>query len=430
MTDTDPALQPEDPARRQLLGASVMMGTAFAFGIGPVAAADTKTGRDNNSMRTHTVERIQFSSGGETLVGLLCAPTGAPAARAAVVLLGPFGFVKEQSPVQYATRLADAGFVALIFDPRCSGESGGSPRRHEDPLDKIDDAKAAIAWLARRPEVDPARIGALGVCQGCSEMIAVAADEARVKALVLVSGQYLYAENLRKFFAGGGPTLEERIARGRAAKARYEAAGLVDYTDVVSATDPAAGLRFGFVGTVTDHHPHEAMWGGWRRAIADPALSGASAHVYGHLGFFANHRERIGALLPLREGIGVSYDGPVAKADIGATYAGLDVILLMAADSRFVTSGKVFECMATGKPIVGVYSPRTAIAEPLEDYPLSFPAAELTPAGVADALVAAAHGARAARPADHEAALAHARPFRRDTLLAPFAEDLAVIAGA
>jgi len=242
VTDTDPASQPEDPARRRLLGASVMMGTAFAFGIGPVAAANTQNGRDNNSMRTHTVERIQFSSGGETLVGLLCAPAGAPAARAAVVLLGPFGFVKEQSPAQYATRLADAGFVALIFDPRCSGESGGSPRRHEDPLDKIDDAKAAIAWLARRPEVDPARIGALGVCQGCSEMIAVAADEARVKALVLVSGQYLYAENLRKFFAGGGPTLEERIARGRAAKARYEAAGLVDYTDVVSATDPAAGL--------------------------------------------------------------------------------------------------------------------------------------------------------------------------------------------
>ncbi|WP_449446833.1 alpha/beta hydrolase [Thermomonas brevis] len=241
MTTSDPALQPENPSRRQLLEAGVLLGTAFAFGNGPAAAADTTTGRDN-SMHTHTIERVQFSSGGETLVGLLCVPAGTRAARAAVVLLGPFGFVKEQSPAEYATRLADAGFVALIFDPRCSGESGGSPRRHEDPHNKIDDAKAAITWLAQRPEVDAARIGALGVCQGCSEMIAVAADEARVKALVLVSGQYLYAENLRKFFAGGGPTLEERIARGRTAKARYEAAGLVDYTDVVSVTDAAAGL--------------------------------------------------------------------------------------------------------------------------------------------------------------------------------------------
>ena len=236
---------------------------------------------------------------------------------------------------------------------------------------------------------------------------------------------YFVNEALREWHAGRYPGVADRM---RVLPNGYDPELLGDTP--FRAPDPAAGLRFGFVGTVTDHHPHEAMWGGWRRAIADPALSGASAHVYGHLGFFANHRERIGALLPLREGIGVSYDGPVAKADIGATYAGLDVILLMAADSRFVTSGKVFECMATGKPIVGVYSPRTAIAEPLEDYPLSFPAAELTPAGVADALVAAAHGARAARPADHEAALAHARAFRRDTLLAPFAEDLAVIAGA
>lgn len=73
-------------------------------------------------------------------------------------------------------------------------------------------------------------------------MIAVAAAEPRVKALVLVSGQYLYAENLAKFFSGSGPSLSQRIARGRAAKARYDSSGTVDYTEVVDPTDKSAGL--------------------------------------------------------------------------------------------------------------------------------------------------------------------------------------------
>ena len=190
----------------------------------------------------HTVERIQFSSAGEPMVGLLCLPEGPLVKRPGVVLLGPFGFVKEQSPAEYATRLANAGYVALVFDPRCSGESGGTPRRHESPANKIADAQAAIDYLAARPEVDAAKLGALGICQGCSEMIAVAAADPRIKALALVSGQYLYAQNIAKFFSGGGPSLEQRIARGHAAKAHYDRTGEVDYTEVVSLADKSAGL--------------------------------------------------------------------------------------------------------------------------------------------------------------------------------------------
>lgn len=193
-------------------------------------------------MRAITVDRVQFKSGNDPIVGLLFKPTGVGRGLPAVVILGPFGFVKEQAPAQYATRLAQAGFAALIFDPRHSGESGGLPRRFESPASKIDDATAAIDWLADRPEVDHARIGAVGICQGCSEMIAVAANDTRIKALALVSGQYLYRENIEKFFAGGGPDLDQRIARGQASKKRFESGGLVDYTDVVSASDKAAGL--------------------------------------------------------------------------------------------------------------------------------------------------------------------------------------------
>lgn len=239
---TPPSPPLANPARRSLLHTSVMLGGALALGLDPFTAMATHVKPGKSNMGKHTIERVHFASGGEQIVGLLCLPEGTHSARPGVVLLGPFGFVKEQSPAEYATRLADAGFVALIFDPRCSGESGGAPRRHENPVTKIADAKSAIEWLAQRPEVDAARLGALGICQGCSEMIAVAAAEPRIKALALVSGQYLYRENIEKFFSGGGPTLDQRIARGRAAKANYDATGNADYTDVVSPTDKSAGL--------------------------------------------------------------------------------------------------------------------------------------------------------------------------------------------
>lgn len=231
-----------DLARRSLLQSGLMLGGALVLGADPLAPLPHPAPGGLPAMRNHSIETVHFSSDDEPIVGLLCTPTGLASPRPGVVLLGPFGFVKEQSPAQYATRLAEAGFVALIFDPRGNGESGGLPRRHESPTQKIADAKAALDWLAKRPEVDPTRLGALGICQGCSEMVAVAAAEPRIKALALVSGQYLYRHNIEKFFSGGGPDLDQRIARGRAAKARYDASGEVDYSAVVSLTDKAAGL--------------------------------------------------------------------------------------------------------------------------------------------------------------------------------------------
>lgn len=189
----------------------------------------------------YRVEKIQFDNAGTSLVGLLFLPDR-EGRSPGLVALGPFGFVKEQAPMGYATRLAREGFAVLIFDPRYSGESGGSPRRLESPAAKIADTRAALRWLATRNEVDPARIGVLGICQGASEMIAVAAADEHVRAVALVSGQYLYRENLLGFFGQGGPTLDERIARGRAALARHEKDGSVDYTPVVATEDKTVGL--------------------------------------------------------------------------------------------------------------------------------------------------------------------------------------------
>lgn len=189
----------------------------------------------------YQVEPVRFDSTGVSLAGLLFLPEGRAAAPG-LVALGPFGFVKEQAPMGYAARLARDGFAVLIFDPRYGGESGGSPRRLESPAAKIADAGAALAYLTRRSEVDPRRIGVLGICQGASEMIAVAAADRRVRAAALVSGQYLYRENLLGFFGGGGPTLDQRVERGRQALARFERDGTVDYTPVVATADKSVAL--------------------------------------------------------------------------------------------------------------------------------------------------------------------------------------------
>jgi len=192
--------------------------------------------------RGYWIERVSFQSDGDTIVGTLFMPVGGARPSLGVVILGPFGFIKEMAPAEYATRLARSGFAVLIFDPRFSGESGGTPRRLESPRAKIADTVAAISFLASRPEVNPSLIATLGICQGASEMIAVAASDARVKALALVSGQYLYRENLEGFFGGGGPSLDQRIARGKVSKARFEADGTVDYISVVDSHDKSVGL--------------------------------------------------------------------------------------------------------------------------------------------------------------------------------------------
>ncbi len=190
----------------------------------------------------YLTERIEFRSDGHTVVGLMFIPTHVTEAVAGVVVLGPFGFVKEMSPAEYGPRLAEAGIAALIFDPRGSGESGGAVRRLEDPTLKIEDVVAATTYLAGRKEVDPHRLGALGICQGSSEIIAAASQDKRLRALALVSGQYLYAKNLDGFFGGGGPTLRARIARGQAALEHFKTSGAVDYLPVVDAADRSAGL--------------------------------------------------------------------------------------------------------------------------------------------------------------------------------------------
>jgi len=193
----------------------------------------------------YRVEPVSFDSGGMMLCGDLYVPEGVDGPLPAVPILGPYCFVKEQAPVQYATRLADEGFVALAFDPTGHGASDGLPRRFEDPMAKVADVRAALDFLSSRPEVDGDGLAVLGVCEGASEMLRVAVDDDRVTAVATVSGHYRDEDNDIEL-AGGEALAAGRIdraevvdrlrvrrERGAAAFARFEATGEVEYDAIV-----------------------------------------------------------------------------------------------------------------------------------------------------------------------------------------------------
>ena len=102
----------------------------------------------------------------------------------AIAVSGPFGASKEQSSGLYAMRMAERGFVALAFDPSYTGESSGEPRRTASPDINTEDFMAAVDFLSKQENVDPERIGIIGICGWGGIALNAAAADTRIKATV------------------------------------------------------------------------------------------------------------------------------------------------------------------------------------------------------------------------------------------------------
>lgn len=131
---------------------------------------------------------VTFPSAGQTIAGTLFVPDDAQGAGPAIVVSHPFGSVRQQSPINYATRLVKEGFVVLTFDAAYQGESTGEPRQLEDPFIRAENVKDAVSFLTTRDEVDADRIGALGICASGGFVPFAASSDVRIKALATVSG--------------------------------------------------------------------------------------------------------------------------------------------------------------------------------------------------------------------------------------------------
>jgi pimeloyl-ACP methyl ester carboxylesterase len=109
---------------------------------------------------------------------------------------------------QLATALADEGFVVVRYDKRGTGQSGGRPESATYD-DFSADVRAVISTLAKRKDVDPAKIGLIGYGEGGWIALSTAGKDNRVAALVLIGtpaakGMDLVLEQQRQLFEGSG----------------------------------------------------------------------------------------------------------------------------------------------------------------------------------------------------------------------------------
>ena len=137
---------------------------------------------------------------GITLAADLYVPKNASGKLAAIAVSGPFGAVKEQASGFYAQAMAERGFLTLAFDPSFTGESGGEPRYMASPDINTEDFQAAVDYLSCRDDVDPERIGIIGICGWGGMALNAAALDTRVKATVASTMYDMTRVNAKGYF--------------------------------------------------------------------------------------------------------------------------------------------------------------------------------------------------------------------------------------
>jgi hypothetical protein len=156
-------------------------------------------------------EQVSIPALGFSLTATLSRPTSQPSPAPrfpAIILVGGSEPTDREEWVagiplfgQLASALADAGFAVLRYDKRGIGQSGG--RAETATLsDYADDAVAAVQFLKRRKDVDPARIAMLGYSEGGAVASVAASRGSDIAALVLVAAPGV---------TGGALALEQQL---------------------------------------------------------------------------------------------------------------------------------------------------------------------------------------------------------------------------
>ena len=172
-------------------------------------------------------------------------PKGATGKLPAIAVSGPFGAVKEQSSGLYAQHMAERGFLTIAFDPSFTGESGGEPRRMASPDINTEDFLAAVDFLSVQENVDPERIGIIGICGFGGMAVNAAAIDPRIKATVASTMYDMSKVNVEGYFKSED-SKEQRMEKRKAIAAQR--------------TEDFKNGTYKRAGGVVDPLPDDAPW--------------------------------------------------------------------------------------------------------------------------------------------------------------------------
>lgn len=165
-------------------------------------------------------------------------PRGAIGKLAAIAVSGPFGAVKEQSSGLYAQTLAERGFLTIAFDPSFTGESGGQPRYMASPDINTEDFMASVDYLVNRDDVDPERVGILGICGWGGMAVSAASCDPRIKAAVASTMYNMSRVNANGYFDADDSAEKRNEARAAMAARRTAEYVSCDYARAGGVVDP------------------------------------------------------------------------------------------------------------------------------------------------------------------------------------------------
>lgn len=137
---------------------------------------------------------------GITLAADLYEPKNIEGKLPALAVCGPFGAVKEQASGLYAQTMAERGFITIAFDPSFTGESGGSPRYVASPDINTEDFSAAVDFLSVQDNIDPEKVGIIGICGWGGMALNAAAMDTRIKATVASTMYDMTRVNAKGYF--------------------------------------------------------------------------------------------------------------------------------------------------------------------------------------------------------------------------------------
>ncbi len=131
-----------------------------------------------------TPQDVRIPSHGEQLAAYVYRPQSTDLALPCIVMAHGFSATRDDGLPAYAEAFRDAGYVVVLFDYRHFGASTGRPRQLLDIGRQHEDYRAVISWARRLDGVDPDRIVLWGSSFSGGHVLAVAAQDPRLAAVI------------------------------------------------------------------------------------------------------------------------------------------------------------------------------------------------------------------------------------------------------